>query len=407
MEESGDYSGCVYAHPVQGALEPISSHDLCRDDLGRMNLVGKPIYASHNTSTEEIGTITDEWNDPNGGKHISFGLKPGPRYQVYHEGIKSGLWSDLSLGHVYNRATQDLREVEVSICHKGARPDCLINRGMTATEYKNSTLSHGAMDDASANNAPAPTPVNTAQLDGEAVPPADNIAADTAATEEDLAAAVNAVRSQNPNAAKTLENILLHQETKINSLHAANADQLKQLEEASSKQKLAEEKASLLTQVTNDNVKTFLQTMRDFQEEMGSGSEPTTLQDDIQTLGQTHPAIMNRLPGYFETAVQASRKRALKEFQTDKQTHTLAEFLRTRTANQRYENRQRSNDEASTAYLTNSQKFEQSVQASAASKPAQGKKRAPPANTSTIQTFDAQTALKQAFKRSREQARTF
>ena len=189
MDTESDFCGCVYDNPISNKFAPQEVGDLTVKQLRNMPLVGLPIRASHGKFTQDmdIGVITDEFYDAKGGKHISFRIHEGAKYDAYREGIRQNWYSHLSLGHEVRR--DGVVAKEVSICHLGARPNTTISR-TTPDAYKLalaerdkarpdkvSTMSaaasapmNTASEPAAAAVAAAPTEMNTAPDAGESNP---------------------------------------------------------------------------------------------------------------------------------------------------------------------------------------------------------------------------------------------
>ena len=140
MAESS-YSGCVYHAPNQNEYSPVNVEDLSSRQLRDMQLTGLPIRAAHGKYVgDDIGTITDEWQGPDGSKFISFSLSKEPKYAGYTEGVSQQWYTHLSLGHEID-AEKGMVPREVSICHRGARENTFIaNPRMKPQQYKALTL---------------------------------------------------------------------------------------------------------------------------------------------------------------------------------------------------------------------------------------------------------------------------
>lgn len=168
-----EFCGCVYDAPSSNKFAPQEVGDLTANQLREMPLVGLPIRASHgkNGTGQDIGRITDEYYDANGGKHISFVIHEGPQFDVYREGIRQNWYSHLSLGHEVYPGGVVAREV--SICHLGARDNTTIAR-TTPHDYKLQLRTRGI----------APPPTMSAPTESTATQPMDTMQDATPASSE-------------------------------------------------------------------------------------------------------------------------------------------------------------------------------------------------------------------------------
>ena len=171
------YSGCVYRNPPK-RFAPQEVEDLSDYALSNMKLVGLPIKESH--SSRDIGIITDEWSDSDGGKHITFDIRNPTA--VVQTALDTQILSHLSLSHEVGSPP---KPIEVSVCSKGRRPGTTISP-LSPTEYKGATMAKEQTNVTSpaiimASNSPvteqaqpaAPIPAGIVP-DAQAVPPAVN-----------------------------------------------------------------------------------------------------------------------------------------------------------------------------------------------------------------------------------------
>lgn len=148
------FAGCVYRSPETEPYAPLGRDDLSAVQLRDMRLVGLPIHVTHGSSTREaIGRIQDEWQGADGSKYVSFSVDE--KYSVFREGVRNGLYRDLSLHHVID-PQRGFVPVEVSICHRGARDGThILQSSMSVDDYKRNTMTPGLSSAAMQSNPPA------------------------------------------------------------------------------------------------------------------------------------------------------------------------------------------------------------------------------------------------------------
>lgn len=148
------FAGCVYRSPETEPYAPLGRDDLSAVQLRDMRLVGLPIHVTHGSSTREaIGRIQDEWQGADGSKYVSFSIDD--KYSVFHEGVRNGLYRDLSLHHVID-PQRGFVPVEVSICHRGARDGThILQSSMSVDDYKRNTTAPRLSSAAMQSNPPA------------------------------------------------------------------------------------------------------------------------------------------------------------------------------------------------------------------------------------------------------------
>ena len=78
-----------------------------------MKLTGLPVKESHSGAT--IGSITDEWSDKHGSKHVTFSINT-EEHPTVGLGLKTRMLNELSLSHVVGSPPVP---VEVSVCSRG------------------------------------------------------------------------------------------------------------------------------------------------------------------------------------------------------------------------------------------------------------------------------------------------
>ncbi len=146
------YSGCVYKDPpARGG--PQGVEDLSSYALERMVLTGLPVKESHSGDT--IGSVTEEWSDPSGSKHVTFSIN-GEEHPVVEMGLKTQILNELSLSHVVGSPPVPL---EVSVCSRGRRPGTVISR-QSPEEYKRMTfLQEQSTENETTNPAPTLAPI--------------------------------------------------------------------------------------------------------------------------------------------------------------------------------------------------------------------------------------------------------
>tara|TARA_E500000178_G_scaffold229736_1_gene226353 strand:- start:44 stop:379 length:336 start_codon:yes stop_codon:yes gene_type:complete len=106
------FSGCVYKNPP-GRCGPQGVEDLSDFALRNMKLTGLPVKESHSGAT--IGSITEEWSDGAGSKHVTFSVNT-EEHPTVGIGLKTHMLNELSLSHVVGSPPVP---VEVSVCSKG------------------------------------------------------------------------------------------------------------------------------------------------------------------------------------------------------------------------------------------------------------------------------------------------
>lgn len=171
------FAGCVYRSPETKPYAPLGRDDLSAVQLRDMRLVGLPIHVTHGSSTREaIGRIQDEWQGADGSKYVSFSVDE--KYSVFREGVRNGLYRDLSLHHVID-PQRGFVPVEVSICHRGARDGTHISQSsMSVDDYKRNTTAPGLSSAAMQSNPPANASAAAMVTDADPAPAASAPAAD-------------------------------------------------------------------------------------------------------------------------------------------------------------------------------------------------------------------------------------
>lgn len=106
------FSGCVYKNPPK-RCGPQGVEDLSDFALRNMKLTGLPLKESHSGAT--IGSITEEWSDREGSKHVTFSVNTD-EHPTVEIGLKTHMLNELSLSHVVGSPPIP---VEVSVCSKG------------------------------------------------------------------------------------------------------------------------------------------------------------------------------------------------------------------------------------------------------------------------------------------------
>lgn len=151
------FNGCVYYRPQSvNDRNGIGERDISREELSKMVLKGKPIYRNHQPPA--IGKVIDEWQTPDGSKHISFSIDGKEKYMLDH--IRSRRYPFLSLHHVDNNVLKNRQPelgsildpkntctgLEVSVVRSRAhdRPGCVIwpDYDLKPQDYKRGTLSN-------------------------------------------------------------------------------------------------------------------------------------------------------------------------------------------------------------------------------------------------------------------------
>ena len=91
------YAGCVYSKPPRryGAQEV---EDLSVHALQNMNMVGLPLLESHQKG-RSIGTVSDQWQGPDGSTYVAFDVPDDASTAVQREGLNNGFYGHLSLSH--------------------------------------------------------------------------------------------------------------------------------------------------------------------------------------------------------------------------------------------------------------------------------------------------------------------
>ena len=91
------FAGCIYSKPPR-RYAPQEVEDLSAHALSNMNLDGLPILESHQKD-KVLGTVTDQWQGPDGSAYVAFDIPDKLENLVQTEGLKSGFYGHLSLSH--------------------------------------------------------------------------------------------------------------------------------------------------------------------------------------------------------------------------------------------------------------------------------------------------------------------
>ncbi len=146
------YSGCVYKDPpARGG--PQGVEDLSSYALERMVLTGLPVKESHSGAT--VGSVTEEWSDPRGSKHVTFSID-GEHHPVVEMGLKTQILNELSLSHMVGSPPVPL---EVSVCSRGRRPGTVISRQSPGEYKRNTFLQEQSTENKKTNPSPPFAPV--------------------------------------------------------------------------------------------------------------------------------------------------------------------------------------------------------------------------------------------------------
>lgn len=312
-----DFCGCVYDCPESNKFAPQHVGDLTRDQLQSMRLTGLPIRASHGkfAGNEDIGVITDEWQDQRGSKHISFRIHKG--MDAYREGIKQNWYSHLSLGHEVR--ADGVVPVEVSICHLGARANTTIAR-TTPHEYK-LFLAHRdtnpeKMDapqttmDTTPVNAPAPSAMETsADAVAEPVAPSEQVPTQGSAAPMDETPEEKALR--------VIGQLGSDQQEAIASAWTITSQKLQEtqelLEKAEKAQAEFKTENTMLRKASEETAKQLVASLKEAYDAHGT-EMPTRYQQEISQQVNANPTLAQALSHAIPVCASAmSRKRARTE----------------------------------------------------------------------------------------------
>lgn len=342
MSESGagdsDFCGCVYDKPATNKYAPQDVGDLTAAQLQAMPLVGLPIRAAHGkfAGHDDIGVVTEEFYDAEGGKHISFRVHDGPRFDAYREGIKQNWYSHLSLGHEVRSEGPVAKEV--SICHLGARPNTTISR-TTPKDYK-LALAQRSTPSVSQNQKMASTSANTmdTQPDTAAAQAAPvqgdmNTAPDVAAaTDARVASAPSVEETPEEKALRVMGALEQEQQEAIASAWTMTSQKLQETQEKLDKAEKAQaeykEENQMLRKASEETAKQLVASLKEAYDAHGT-EMPERYHQEIQHQVNANPTLAQALTHAIPVCASAmSRKRQRTEAPPPSSFNELQGFLR-------------------------------------------------------------------------------
>lgn len=131
-------AGCVYAYPIADESARTSVNELTREQLHSMDLRGIPVCIHHNLD-RHIGTITDQFTDARGGKHVVWDVDLDED-DIDVEILKQQQFKELSLTHDY----ETLLPRDVALTWEGGRPGCTIYSGDDPDVYRRDIMAEAA-----------------------------------------------------------------------------------------------------------------------------------------------------------------------------------------------------------------------------------------------------------------------
>lgn len=333
MSTGEDFCGCVYDAPNTNKFAPQEVGDLTSDQLQSMPLVGLPIRAAHGkfAGNTDIGVITDEFYDVQGGKHISFRIHDDARFDAYREGIRQNWYSHLSLGHEVRGDGVVAREV--SICHLGARPNTTISR-TTPSEYKLALAQRDTPPDSPpVKMAAAPTaPMNT-QADAAAPAAAAAAApADEMNTAPDAEAAPPVDETPEERALRAMGELDQEKQEAIASAWTMTSKRLAEVQEklnaAEKAQAEFKEENQMLRKASEETAKQLVASLKEAYDAHGTAM-PERYHQEIQQQVNANPTLAQALSHAIPVCASAmSRKRPRTEEPTSTSFSALQGFLR-------------------------------------------------------------------------------
>lgn len=336
MSSDSDFCGCVYDAPNTNKFAPQEVGDLTADQLRGMPLVGLPIRASHGkfAGNTDIGVITDEFYDTDGGKHISFRIHDDARFDAYREGIRQNWYSHLSLGHEVRGDGVVAREV--SICHLGARPNTTISR-TTPSEYKLALARRGTSSDSkSAAMAAAQTAPMDTQADAAAAPAAAANAAAPAAAEmnttPDAEAAPVVDETPEEKALRVMGALEQEQQEAIAAAWTMTSKRLQEVQEkltaAEKAQAEFKEENQMLRKASEETAKQLVASLKEAYDAHGT-TMPERYHQEIQQQVNANPTLAQALSHAIPVCASAmNRKRPRTEEPSSTSFSALQGFLR-------------------------------------------------------------------------------
>ena len=331
MRSDGDFCGCVYDAPNTNKFAPQEVGDLTADQLQSMPLVGLPIRASHGkfAGNTDIGVITDEFYDAQGGKHISFRIHDDARFDAYREGIRQNWYSHLSLGHEVRGDGVVAREV--SICHLGARPNTTISR-TTPSEYKLALAQRGTSSDTQTTTMAAAqtTPMDT-QVDAVA-PAAPAAPAAEMNTTPDAETAPPVDETPEEKALRVMGGLEQEQQEAIAAAWTMTSKRLQEVQEkltiAEKAQAEFKEENQMLRKASEETAKQLVASLKEAYDAHGT-TMPERYHQEIQQQVNANPTLAQALSHAIPVCASAmSRKRPRTEEPSSTSFSALQGFLR-------------------------------------------------------------------------------
>jgi len=332
MSSDGDFCGCVYDAPNTNKFAPQEVGDLTADQLRGMPLVGLPIRASHGkfAGDTDIGVITDEFYDADGGKHISFRIHDDARFDAYREGIRQNWYSHLSLGHEVHGDGVVAREV--SICHLGARPNTTISR-TTPSEYKLALARRGTSSDSetAAMAAAQTTPMDT-QADAATTPPAAAHDATEMNTKPDAETAPVVEETPEEKALRVMGALEQEQQEAIAAAWTMTSKRLQEVQEKLSAAEKAraefKEENQMLRKASEETAKQLVASLKEAYDAHGT-TMPERYHQEIQQQVNANPTLAQALSHAIPVCASAmSRKRPRTDEPSSTSFSALQGFLR-------------------------------------------------------------------------------